>query len=208
MMRPIPLMFVIAVLMHPVNANPQSLGELAKKTAAEREKAKAAADAKNGSESKDAKDGKTSPDAKKTYTDEDLKKLAGTVPGSTTPATAESADAKTADTKSIAPPAKPDTTTSEAAKDEAWWKARAKALDQQTDADTTLLVAAIRHMEGLAGELRPSEISILATARDLHAAEAEVTRLTAVVANDKRAKADLEEDARRADVPPGWLRWR
>lgn len=183
----------------------QSLGDLAKKTAADREKARAT----GGAPAKDAKDA-TPAAPKKTYTDDDLKKLASSEPGSTvapnTPAATTTktgeADAKDATATPATPGSAPEV------KDEAWWKAHAKALDQQLEADQTLLAAAIRHMDGLASELRPSEISIMATARDLHAAEAEVTRLSAVVANDKRAKADLEEDARRANVHPGWLRWR
>ena len=34
----------------------------------------------------------------------------------------------------------------------------------------------------------------------------ELNRLTKQIADDKKAIADLQEEARRAGVPPGWLR--
>lgn len=37
-------------------------------------------------------------------------------------------------------------------------------------------------------------------------AREEITRLTAVVANDQRALSDFEEEARKAGVLPGWIR--
>ncbi len=179
------------------HAHGQSLGDLAKKTAAEREKAKAATPS-------DPKATDPKPAEKKVYTDDDLKKIAASVPGSTVPPVVPAADAPKDDAaaKPAAPPP------ADGVKDEAWWKARAKTLDQQIDADQTLLDAAVRHMNSLASELQPSEISLLTVSRDLHAAEAEVRRLRAVVDNEKRTRADLEEEARQANVPPGWLRWR
>jgi len=42
--------------------------------------------------------------------------------------------------------------------------------------------------------------------RELEATQTEVTRLRAAVAGDKQVIGTLEEEARRANVPPGWLR--
>ena len=45
-----------------------------------------------------------------------------------------------------------------------------------------------------------------AVERDRQKAIAEQNKLKADVAADKKAIADLEEEARRAGIPPGWLR--
>ena len=43
-------------------------------------------------------------------------------------------------------------------------------------------------------------------ARDKQKAMDELNRLKAAIQNDKKAITDLEEEARKAGVPPGWLR--
>ena len=43
-------------------------------------------------------------------------------------------------------------------------------------------------------------------AEDRQKASAELTRVTDEIAKATKAIADIEEEARRAGVPPGWLR--
>jgi hypothetical protein len=46
----------------------------------------------------------------------------------------------------------------------------------------------------------------MAIERDRNKALAELDRLKKAILDDKKAITDFEEDARRAGVPPGWLR--
>jgi hypothetical protein len=55
--------------------------------------------------------------------------------------------------------------------------------------------------------IRPDGTMSHTIADRLLKARAEVNRLIGVIVNDKRAVSDLQEEARRAGVPPGWLRW-
>ena len=50
----------------------------------------------------------------------------------------------------------------------------------------------------------PVQQSVLAS--DRQKSVAELNRLTKQIEDDKKAIADLQEDARRAGVPSGWLR--
>jgi len=50
----------------------------------------------------------------------------------------------------------------------------------------------------------PAQRAVLA--RDKQKAIDELNRLKQAIVNDKKAISDLEEEARRAGVPPGWLR--
>ncbi len=51
-------------------------------------------------------------------------------------------------------------------------------------------------------------IAIATTAQEAaHNSEREVQQLKAAIENDNAAIERLREDARRSDVPPGWLRW-
>jgi hypothetical protein len=50
----------------------------------------------------------------------------------------------------------------------------------------------------------PAQRSVIE--RDRQRALSELTRLKQAVVDGKKAVADLEEEARRAGVPPGWLR--
>ena len=93
-------------------------------------------------------------------------------------------------------------------KDEAWWRQRiALARDD------------LRRSEVLADALQ-TRLNVLATdiasrddphqrarlADDRQKAQAELDRLKTVVERQKQKIGDIEEEARRAGVPPGWLR--
>jgi hypothetical protein len=190
---------IIVVLFGASAASGQSLGDLAKKTAADREKAKTT--------TATPKDDKPAP---KVYTDADLKVLdpmpsdvPATPPASIAEATAD--PSKPADTTLMPTQGDP--------KAEAYWKDRMRGVETRLTADDAQLTAAasrLREYEAalsesqraINGEVyvdRTLKVQVLAT-RD------EVGRLRATVASDRSQIAALEEEARRAGVPPGWLR--
>jgi hypothetical protein len=112
---------------------------------------------------------------------------------------------------SVTPASTTTTTTAGAVKsgasistDEASWRSRARELRRTLADDQTKLVAAKAHFESLPeeakGPLGTPVVEAWMKARE------EISRLTAVVANDQRAISEFEDEGRRAGVPPGWLR--
>jgi hypothetical protein len=102
-----------------------------------------------------------------------------------------------------------------ARKDEAYWKDRMRAARFTLDADRTFLGAAITRESELAKRLnRNTEDALYVRDRRVRteieaqwqAAVTEVSRLKAAVDVGRLAIASLEDEARRANVPPGWLR--
>ena len=89
-------------------------------------------------------------------------------------------------------------------KDEDWWRSHALPLRRTLADDITKLTAAQAYYDGLP----PQAKGVLGTpiVEAWMKAKEDISRLTAIVVNDKRALADFEEEARRAGVPPGWLR--
>ena len=185
-----------ALLALAVPVSAQTLGELAKKEAERR---------------------KTVPAAAKTYTNEDLKKL----PPAAGDGGVKTADpAKAAEALKALDPAKPGDKTrptvvkpdgapaGEAAKDEKYWRDRITAVRED-----------IRRNEAFRGALQ-TQINALATdfanrddpaqrakiADDRQKALAELARLTLDLDKANKLIADIEEEARKAGVPPGWLR--
>jgi hypothetical protein len=144
---------------------------------------------------------KTAKPADKTYTNKDL----GALPPGTPPPP---------------PPAKPATTDSPAAKepekpgekepvkDQAYWAGRMKELQTQLQRDQTYVDAMQTRVNSLATDFvnrdDPAQRAVLAGERQK--ALGELDRLKKQIEAGKKAIADLEEEARRANVPPGWLR--
>ena len=100
----------------------------------------------------------------------------------------------------------------DAPKDEQWWKSQMRALETQYDHDLAALSLAKKHVEDLRARLTPSEnrlrgIGEALKPTQIEVARSEVARLEVVASNSKAAVERLREDARRASVPPGWLRW-
>jgi hypothetical protein len=79
-------------------------------------------------------------------------------------------------------------------RDETWWKDRMRALQTKLEEDQRLLIAAEAQVASTTLRLTYDQ------------ATAERNRLIAAVASDRAAIASLEEEARRAGIPPGWLR--
>lgn len=181
----------------------QSLADLAKKTAADREKAKA-----------------TTPAAtpKKVYTDEDIKKIAVTTPGVTSAGPVVTAPPAPADAPPPPPPPGDTAATTallsaaaDAKKDEPYWRGKFTPLWNQLDYDGAQLIQASRRVDTYRAALDSTqraingEIYVDRTLKQqyLNAIDEE-SRLRGAVAAGRRQLADLEEDARRANVPPGW----
>jgi hypothetical protein len=94
------------------------------------------------------------------------------------------------------------------AKDQAYWAGRRKTLQDQLDRDTTLADALQTRVNALSADFvnrdDPAQRGVIARNRDKAAAE--LTQLKQQVIKDQKALTDLDEEARRAGVPPGWLR--
>ena len=96
----------------------------------------------------------------------------------------------------------------EPARDQAYWSSRAKELQGQLTRNETFAVALQSRINALANEYtnQSDPIQQAAVASERQKSIDELNRLTRQIADDKTAIATLQEDARRAGVPPGWLR--
>ena len=96
----------------------------------------------------------------------------------------------------------------EPVKDQAYWAARMNELRTQVQRDQTYVDALQTRVNSLSADFvnrdDPAQRAVIANERQKSIAELE--RLKAQIEAGKKAIADLEEEARRAGVPPGWLR--
>jgi hypothetical protein len=175
--------FVAIVTLSGANAlvSAQSLADLAKK---EEERRKAVAQ------------------PAKVYTTKDLTPAP---PGSTPPpppATKDAADG----TKDAA--AKDADASKEPVKDQKYWSEKMKTLRDQLDRDKTFADAIQNKINSLTTDFvnRDDPVQKQKIEADRQKALAELARLNKAVIDGTKAVADFEEAARRAGVPPGWLR--
>src|SRR5581483_319802 len=93
-------------------------------------------------------------------------------------------------------------------KDQAYWSGRLKALQQALDRDQQYADAMQTKVNALNTDFvnrdDPAQRAVIE--RDRQKTVAEVNRLKDQIVKDKKAIDDLQEEARRAGVPPGWLR--
>jgi hypothetical protein len=110
--------------------------------------------------------------------------------------------------KEPAPKASKDDQAPKAPRDRGYWAGRVKALQDQLDRDRIYADALQSRINGLAAELvnrdDPAQRSVIE--RDRAKSLAELDRLKQAIPADTKALADLMEEARRAGVPPAWLR--
>lgn len=99
-----------------------------------------------------------------------------------------------------------------AARDEHWWKnemrqAEVRLMDNQRRLQeaTDQQRMASRQMDAA---VKASPVVFAQAQEAFNRASSDVSRLQAEVRNDQAAVTRIREDARRASVPPGWLRWR
>jgi hypothetical protein len=149
---------------------------------------------------------KALPASAKVYTNKDLTALpagampppAPAAPSSLAEAAKAAADAdKAAKDKSNEP-----------AKDQAYWSGRRKTIQDKIDRDQTYVEALQTRVNSLSADFvnrdDPAQRKVIETERQK--AVTELGRLQQEIVTGKKALADLEEEARRAGVPPGWMR--
>lgn len=92
--------------------------------------------------------------------------------------------------------------------DEAWWRGRMTQAREALERDQLLADALQSRVNALTTDESarddPAERRELSNQRDRTLAE--LKRMTGQIAADRKAIADLEEDARRQNVPAGWVR--
>jgi hypothetical protein len=179
------------LLITAVPASAQTLGELARREQERRKKA---------------------PAATKTYTNEDLKKLPPG-PGSATDPAVKPADAKDAakpaGTGQPGDPAKVDATKPpEPAKDEAYWRARIDAARENLRSNESFHEALQVQINALSADFaaRDDPYQRAKVADDRQKKLAEQARVAQEIDKAKKQIAEIEDEARRAGVPPGWIR--
>jgi len=172
-----------------VPASAQSLGELAKK---EQERRKAL------------------PQAKKVYTDDDLKKIAAAA-GISTDQPAKPADAAKPD-DATAPkdgdPAKADKDKADAPPNEAAWRAKMTTARDALRRNEMFAEALQSRINGLTADFtaRDDPYQRAQVADQRQKALAELDQVKKDIEGSKKAISEIEEEARRANVPPGWIR--
>jgi hypothetical protein len=94
-------------------------------------------------------------------------------------------------------------------KDQTYWAGRMKDLDTQLDRDQTYVAALQTQVNTLTTDFinKGDDVAQRATIeQNRQKALGELARLQKEVEKDTKAIADLDEEARRAGAPPGWLR--
>jgi hypothetical protein len=148
----------------------------------------------------------------KVYTNKDLNPVPA---GSPPPAPAKAGESrakdkdKEADTDAKGKGSKaPEAGDKTAVKDQAYWAARYKALQDALLRDQNYADAMQTRINSLNADFvnrdDPAQRAVIE--RDRQKALAELGRLKTSVLETRKAIADLEEEARRAGVPPGWMR--
>ena len=147
----------------------------------------------------------------KVLTNKDLGGVPATTPAATTAATPPDASGTTpaaAGKDGQKPAGDAEKKAAEPAKDQAYWSGRAKGLQTQLDRDQTFAVALQSRINALANEYtnQGDGVRQQAIAVERQKTIDELNRLTKQIQDDKKAITDLQEEARRAGVPSGWLR--
>jgi hypothetical protein len=171
----------------------QSLGDLAKKEQERR---------------------KTAPPATRTYTNEDLKKLPPPAGTDTAAKAGDKIAPKAGDAAKPDDPAKPTEVKAdvaaapEPAKDEKYWHGRISAVRDDIASNQAFRDALQSQINGLSAEFsaRDDPYQRAKIADDRQKAIARLAAVNDAIVNATKLIADIEEEARRAGVPPGWLR--
>ncbi len=144
----------------------------------------------------------------KVITDKDLKAVPGPPPGvvSSTPSTEAAKDATA--TQAQDDKDKEDKEKDKASKGQAYWAGRKKELQDKFEQDRRFADALQSRINALTADFTarddPAQRRLIEV--DRQKALADLGRLQTSVEAGKKALADLDEEARKAGVPPGWLR--
>jgi hypothetical protein len=142
---------------------------------------------------------KTIPPATRVLTNKDLPRITG-----------PAAPAAEKDTAVASPAAaeSPKTDKQTVEKDEAWWRARIGAARDNLRRDEVLLDALQARVNGLTSEFvgRDDPQQRARLGEDRRKAIVELDRVRIDVDGLRKQIEEIEEEARKASVPPGWLR--
>jgi hypothetical protein len=99
-------------------------------------------------------------------------------------------------------------TAEEPQRDEAWWRSRMEIARAALSRDLTLADAMQSHVSALRvdADNRDDPAQQAQLRQRLKTALAELDRLHKQIAADRQAIADIEDEARRLGIPPGWIR--
>lgn len=150
----------------------------------------------------------------KALTNKDLKPAPPSSSDGGAPAQADAASTSTP-SPSDAPPAagskadeKPAQPSSDGKRDQKYWSGRMKGLQDQVRRDGVLVEAMQSRINALTTDFvnrdDPAQRDVIA--KDRQTAVEELARLKKAVVDGTKAIAQLEDEARRAGVPAGWLR--
>jgi hypothetical protein len=190
--RTVGIILVAAITLGALPAAGQTIAEIARQEATRR-KAVAAKSAKS-----------------KVYTEEDLKRFRRpSTTGSGTDAAAKAAGEVAAAVGQPGPTvAAPTPPAPDPAKEEAAWHDRITAVRTRLDRSKLLLDALQSRVNALTNDFYsrddPAQRALIAA--DRSRALAEMDRVAQDIKDATKEIADIEEEARRAGVPPGWLR--
>ncbi len=142
----------------------------------------------------------------KLYTNQDLHRVSSSEPSdSSSPVPSSSAggagSSQTSDPDAAAAPAEP-------ARDQAYWRERIHSERNALSRAELFAEALQSRINGLTADFTarddPAQRAMIAADRDK--ALVELDRVKKEIAQRMKAVADIQEEARRAGVPPGWLR--
>ena len=154
---------------------------------------------------KEAERRKAQPPAGKVYTNKDLPASAQK-PASAAPApeTAAPVDPVAAATQEKPAEPKPEGEV----KDEAWWRSHMASVREDARRNEMFAEALQTRINSLSRDFvnRDNPAQRAKIGKDRAEALAELNRVKQDIDNAKKQIADLEEEARRSGVPPGWLR--
>jgi hypothetical protein len=93
-------------------------------------------------------------------------------------------------------------------KDEAWWKNRINQVREELRRNEVFAEALQTRINSLSSDFvnRDDPFQRAKIGEDRDKALAELSRVKAEIVNAKKQIEDIEEEARKAGVPPGWLR--
>ena len=191
-MNLLPILGPFVLLLSASLASGQSLGEVARREEARR---------------------RTIKEPSKVYTNADLRGGGRSTPPPVPPASAEPPQSPEPGAQAdTAPPADPKTTSQETAaapsKNEAYWRDRITQARTDVDRTRTYLDALQSRINALTTDFvnrdDPAQRTVIES--DRRKALSELNRLESEFDKQVKAIDDIQEEARRAGVPPGWLR--
>jgi hypothetical protein len=150
---------------------------------------------------------KTTTKPQKVYTNDDVKQ-AGAAPITTAAARTQTKDEQASDKPAADQKAGEPAAAQEPAKDEAFWRERMTQAREQLNRSRLFAEALQSRINALTTDFvnRADPVQREQIARQRQEAIAELDRVNHEIESQTKALADLEEEARRGGVPPGWLR--